>query len=136
MFLFHGCLIYKMNHCKFLESIISRTIQCYHLRYYLQMTSVFTILLYIDLTPKFLNAMNYLCFYSRFTSLPKYSFNSCQRFSIGLRSGDSGGVHHKFIFLSWRYCLAWLEMCLGAKHYKIRLMTSFILSRSNTLCFG
>ena len=29
-----------------------------------------------------------------------YSFNSCQRFSMGLRSGDSGGVCHQLIPLS------------------------------------
>lgn len=40
------------------------------------------------------------------TSLRKYSFNSCQRFSIGFKSGDSGGVFHHVILLSLKKSLA------------------------------
>lgn len=49
-----------------------------------------------------------------FTSLLTYSFNSCHRFSMGLQSGDSGGVfHHKTPFAS-KNALAALELCLGS----------------------
>ena len=31
-------------------------------------------------------------------TLMMYSINSCHRFSIGLRSGDSGGVGHQLMY--------------------------------------
>ena len=48
-----------------------------------------------------------------FTSLWIYSFSSCHRFSIGLRSGDLTGVFHQFTLLSSIHCLAYnTDMCL------------------------
>ena len=47
-------------------------------------------------------------------SLLKYSFISCQRFSIGFKSGDSGGVCHQFIPTSSYNLWAYLEQCLGS----------------------
>ena len=37
-----------------------------------------------------------------FTSRRRYSFSSCQRFSIGFRSGLSGGVLHQLTPSSWK----------------------------------
>ena len=48
------------------------------------------------------------------TSLLTYSFNSCQRFSIGLRSGDSAGVFHQLIELSRNHSFVILAACLGS----------------------
>ena len=49
-----------------------------------------------------------------FTSLWINSFNSCQRFSIGFRSGDSGGVRHQLmLFFVIQFCV-WPETCFGS----------------------
>lgn len=54
-----------------------------------------------------------------FTSRLRNSLSSCQRFSIGLQSGDSGGVFHQYmpfdkryipehsVTYAWDRCLAW-----------------------------
>ena len=43
-----------------------------------------------------------------------YSFSSCQRFSIGLRSGDSAGVFHQFTPFSSIHSLAYNNVRLGS----------------------
>ena len=48
-----------------------------------------------------------------FTSLLKCSFSSCHKFSIGLQSGDSGGVCHQLTPFSRKNCCASLDVCLG-----------------------
>ena len=50
-----------------------------------------------------------------FTSLQVYSFNSCQRSSIGLRSGDPGGVFHQFMCSCSKMFLLLLRYALD--HY-------------------
>lgn len=54
------------------------------------------------------------CLLLGFTSLRMYSLSSCQTFSIGLQSGDSGGVFHQFMECSSRKCPTFLEVCIGA----------------------
>ena len=49
-----------------------------------------------------------------FISLLRNSFSSCQRFSIGLRSGDSAGVFHQLISSFSNQAFALLEVCLGS----------------------
>ena len=49
-----------------------------------------------------------------FTSLLMYSLSSCHKFSIGLRSGDSGGVCHQLIRLFSMYFFAYFDVCLGS----------------------
>ena len=53
------------------------------------------------------------CLVVGFTSLHKNSFISCQRFSIGLQSGDSAGVFYQFIPLSLKIAQL-VEVCLGS----------------------
>ena len=49
-----------------------------------------------------------------FTSLLINSLSSCQRFSIGLRSGDSATVFHQFTPSCCKKFLAKLDRCLGS----------------------
>ena len=42
------------------------------------------------------------------------SLSSCQRFSIGLRSGDSAGVFHQLMELSFIQSAAYPDVCLGS----------------------
>ena len=51
-----------------------------------------------------------------FTSLLKYSYSLCQRFSIVLMSGDSAGVFHQFMLSFSNHCCAFLEVhvCFGS----------------------
>ena len=49
-----------------------------------------------------------------FTSLLMYSLSSWHKFSIGLRSGDSGGVCHQLIRLFSKYFFACFDVCLGS----------------------
>jgi len=44
---------------------------------------------------------------------PQIVFISCHKFSIGLQSGDSEGVFHQLISLSWKI-VANLDVCLGS----------------------
>lgn len=46
------------------------------------------------------------CLLFGFTSRQMYSFSSCHKFSIGLKSGDSVGVHHQFMFFQSKNSLA------------------------------
>ena len=49
-----------------------------------------------------------------FTSRRRYSLSSCHMFSIGLKSGDSGGVgHHRTSFSSKNVCAS-RDVCLGS----------------------
>ena len=47
-------------------------------------------------------------------SLLMYSFSSCHIFSMGFRSGDSGGVFHYLILLVVKKSLPRFEVCLGS----------------------
>ena len=49
-----------------------------------------------------------------FTSLLIYSLSSCHKFSIGFKSGGSGGVFHHFIPLCVSHTCAYLEVCYGS----------------------
>ena len=51
------------------------------------------------------------CFTFGLTSRRMYSFSSCQRFSMGFKSGDSGGVLHQFIPLASIQAPACLDVC-------------------------
>ena len=54
------------------------------------------------------------CLFTGLISCLRNSFNSCQRFSIGFKSGDSGGVFHQLIFLSVRNLCACFDVCFGS----------------------
>ena len=54
------------------------------------------------------------CLVFGFTSRRMYSLSSCQRFSIGFKSGDSAGVLHQLIFFSCRKFCANRDVCLGS----------------------
>ena len=54
------------------------------------------------------------CFDVGFTSLRKNSLSTCHRFSIGFRSGLSGGVCHQLIRFCSKNSHARLEVCLGS----------------------
>ena len=49
-----------------------------------------------------------------FTVQRIYSFSSCQRFSIGFMSGDSGGVRHQLMFFEEKNSLATRDVCFGS----------------------
>ena len=49
-----------------------------------------------------------------FTSRQMYSFNSCHKHSIGLQSGDSGGVFHQLILFWTINSAACREVCFGS----------------------
>ena len=54
------------------------------------------------------------CFDFGFTSLRLNSLSSCQRFSMGFKSGDSAGVFYQLILFSWMKSWAKREVCLGS----------------------
>ena len=54
------------------------------------------------------------CFIRCFTSLLLNSFNSCHKFSVGLRSGDYAGVFHQSILLSTMKSFSLLDICFGS----------------------
>ena len=49
-----------------------------------------------------------------FTLRLRNSFNSCQTFSMGFMSGDSGGVFHQFIDSLSKKPFATREVCYGS----------------------
>ena len=49
-----------------------------------------------------------------FTSHLIYSFNSCHRFSMGFKSGDSAGVFHQWIAFDSMNSFPWFDVCLGS----------------------
>ena len=49
-----------------------------------------------------------------FTSRLIYSFNSCHRFSMGFKSGDSAGVFHQWIAFDSMNSFPWFDVCLGS----------------------
>ena len=54
------------------------------------------------------------CLHFGLISLRMNSFNSCHKFSIGLQSGDSGGVCHQLMLLFSMKDFAILDVCLGS----------------------
>ena len=69
----------------------------------------------IDCAPECLNPINQLLLGFRLDlSLLMYSFNSCHKFSIGLRSGDSAGVFHQLMPFSSMNSFACLDVCFGS----------------------
>ena len=60
-----------------------------------------------------------------------YSFSSCHKFSIGLRSGHSAGVFHQLTLFLSRKLLAWIEECLGSLSCMKRCSSSANLSSIN-----
>jgi len=52
-----------------------------------------------------------------FTSLLINSLSSCQRFSIGFKSGDSGTVFHQLMLLASKKSLAIRDVCFGSLSY-------------------
>ena len=67
-----------------------------------------------------------------FTSRRIYSFNSCQRFSIGFKSGDSAGVFHQLISLFSKKSLAIRDVCFGSLSYIYRGSSGKTLFRKGT----
>lgn len=64
------------------------------------------------------------------TSLLIYSLSSCHIFSIGFKSGDSGGVLHQLIPFSSKYDLAHLEVCFGSLSCMYRCPSSSLVLRN------
>lgn len=80
-----------------------------------QMPDVLLTLSYIYSIPKRVDSFHKLLLVLLgFISRRKNSLSSCQRFSIGFRSGDSGGVFHQLISPSSRNCCACRDVCLGS----------------------
>lgn len=76
------------------------------------------------------------CLVFRFTSLRKYSFNSCQRFSIGLQSGDSAGVRHQFTWFSSRNFFAAFEVCFGLLSAMNRCVSGYTSRRNGNSVYS
>ena len=66
------------------------------------------------------------------TSLRWYFFNSCHKFSIGFKSGDSGGVFHQFMLFSVRKSLHRFEVCFGSLSCIRRWSSGQILSKKGS----
>ena len=86
-------------------------IQFNHFWYHFsKVSNIFLTLLCIHCLPELHNHINIVSF----TSLLIYSLSSCHKFSIGLRSGDSGGVRHQLIPFSSMNFFACFDVCLGS----------------------
>ena len=60
------------------------------------------------------------CLFYDFTFDSKWNFSSCQKFSMGFKSGLSGGVRHRFISFSSKKALARLVVCWDPYSAQIR----------------
>ena len=71
-----------------------------------------------------------------FTSRHMYSFSSCHRFSMGFKSGDSGGVFHKLMFSFSKNAFAVLDVCLGSLSCMNRWESGYLrrINGSKPLC--
>ena len=54
------------------------------------------------------------CLVFGFISRLMNSLSLCQRFSMGFKSGDSGGIFHQLIFLFARNVCACFDVCFGS----------------------
>ena len=78
----------------------------------------------------FLKCLIFFLYFAWKTSLLVYSLSSLQRFSIGLASGDSAGVH-QWTPLSSKKARASVEVCLGSLSCKILLYQQDFNVRDN-----
>ena len=71
-----------------------------------------------------------------FTSRLMNSFSSCHRFSIGFKSGDSGGVFHQLMFSFSKNAFAILDVCLGSLSCMNRWESGYLrrINGSKPLC--
>ena len=88
-------------------------IQFNHFWYHFsKVSNIFLTLLCIHCLPELHNPINQLLFRCRLYFPSDVS--SCHKFSIGLRSGDSGGVCHQLIPFSSMNFFACFDVCLGS----------------------
>ena len=63
-----------------------------------------------------------------------HTFNSCHRFSIGLASGDSGGIFHQFIPHSAKNAAARRDVCFGSLSCISLWLCGYTLCIDDTKC--
>ena len=97
------CLHYRWD--DFLEIMVDVLIEC---------------LFRHPLSPKRAERVTTLyCLFYGFTFDSKYNFSSCHKFSMGFKSGLSGGVRYQFISFSSKKALARLVVCWD--HYPAQI---------------
>ena len=81
---------------------------------FLEVVNISTTLVHINCIPKSKNSSNQLLFGLRLNLSSNEFFSSCQRFSMGFISGDSGGVHHQLMLDRTKKSWAALDVCFGS----------------------